>query len=508
MTDQLPHRTAGAEPAPATETQPLDRAALTGVVASAAKNYFEPVFDGLLRPHDDTLLTRGSGKGLWIYDELERDCHVYAVMQKRKMSVIGREWQLDPASDSTADKAAADGIRTMLESLPFDRICLQLLDAILKGFAVGEVIWAPQDNYMAPVQILGRDQRRFVMDEYGRARLLTLAEPVYGEALPAMKFIVHRFGSKDNNPYGLGLGTRLFWPAWFKRQGVQFWLTFADKFGNPTIWGTYAPGSTAAQKQTLLDAMSAASSDAGIAVPSGMDLKLLETARSAGAGGTYDTLMAFLNEEISVAVLGETMSTSARQGSGLGSSQAAVQNEVRLELTKADADLLADTLNSTLIRWCTTLNFPSAQPPCLYWDVSEPQDTKAMADRDQVLSQMGYRLTPDAVKELYGDYYADNGAFAGAPLMSPDISPVALAQARVSPALQLTENLESRSKTALKPLFDPILALVEHADSLEEIRDGLTQLYPDMNADRLATLMRDGMATAYLAGRFEVDEGR
>lgn len=90
-----------------------------------------------------------------------------------------------------------------------------------------------------------------------------------------------------------------------------------------------------------------------------------------------------------------------------------------------------------------------------------------------------------------------------------------------SGAVVLDHQRERTLVDAIDPRADParLLAIrgwiggieggfVENAQSLEEIRDGLTQLYPDMDASRLTALMRDGMATAYLAGRFEVQQER
>ena len=59
-------------------------------IATVTRDILQPIFMGLLANQDDTLLTRGGGKGLKIYDDIERDCHAFAVLQKRKMAVIAR----------------------------------------------------------------------------------------------------------------------------------------------------------------------------------------------------------------------------------------------------------------------------------------------------------------------------------------------------------------------------------------------------------------------------------
>lgn len=128
-------------------------------IAVAWKNYFEPSFNGLLQPRDETLLRRGGGRGIWIYDELERDGHVYGLLQKRKMALIGREWRIVAASKSKQDRMAADIVDEQLMQLPTNTIFFNLLDAILKGYAVSEVMWEASDTVRV-ASIIARDQRR------------------------------------------------------------------------------------------------------------------------------------------------------------------------------------------------------------------------------------------------------------------------------------------------------------------------------------------------------------
>ncbi len=477
---------------------------LTGEVATARKDYFEPIFNGLMRPHDFTLLTRGGNAGIEIYDEIERDCHAFAVLQKRKMAVIAREWALKSASDAPADKEASDGIKDMLGGMNFELARFNLLDAILKGHAEGEIVYHVDEEKrrIAPREIIAKNQRRFVFDEFSQLRLLTLENAVQGESVPDMKFIVHRSGAKDGNPYGLGMGTRLFWPCLFKRKLKQFWLVYADKFGNPTPVGEYPPTATAEQKQTLLDAIGAIANDSGVIIPQGMIIKLLEAQGRGGAQGVYDALMRYLDEEISEAVLGETMTTSAKS-TGLNSGQANVHNEVRVELTKADADLLDETLNKTLIPWLCRINYPNAKPPKIWTDVSEAEDLKSRAERDEILNRIGYRLRPDAVKEIYGDFYDFVGPQPGGGGL-----PFAFAEQLVAPPLRMVDNLQRASEAAHMEMMRPVIELMGRVDSLQEFRDRLVGMFPTMPTTSLAHVIGQALVAADLAGRREIAQGR
>lgn len=480
-----------------------------GQIATALRNPFEPVFNRTLRPKDATLATRGGGSGIWIYDEIERDCHAFAVLQKRKFAVVANDWHIQAASDNAVDQAAAERADRMLSRLPLDQIAVDLLDAILKGYAVAEVVWDMTDGDVTPVAILPRDQRRFVFDVDGRPRLLDWSNMITGVELPARKFIVHRFGAKDGNPYGLGLGTRLFWPVWFKRQGLQFWLTFADKFGSPTPLGTYPVGATQEQKDALLGALQALANDVGITIPEGMQVKLLEASHSGGASGVYDALLKYLDDEIEKAVLGTTQTTSSRSG-GLGSQVSAVQNEVRLELVRADADMLAGTLNATLLTWIAEFNDPDAIPPQIAWDVKVDEDLLIRAQRDQILSQLGYQLTPEAVRDVYGDFYAQASPSTPGPKTAAARSVIGAHGDGQNAPPTVTDLQAQRLDTEAMPDMDawikPIRDLVDRAESLDQVRDGLLALYPQMPPERFAQVMEQALVAADLAGRYDILE--
>ncbi len=483
--------------------RPAKQRAPQGEIATAKINPFEPVFNNTLRPKDATLATRGGGRGIWIYDEIERDCHAFAVLQKRRLSVVSNEWHVEAGGDAPADKVAAERAQRFLRSLPFDQICANLLDAILKGYAVGEIMWRPENGEVVPYDIRIRDQRRFVFDVEGRPRLLSTANLITGVELPDKKFIVHRFGAKDGNPYGLGLGTRLFWPVWFKRQGLQFWLTFADKFGNPTPVGTYPPAATEAQKDALLDIVQSIANDTGITMPEGLQVKLLEATRSGGANGIYDSLLKYLDDEIEKPVLGSTQTTSSR-ASGLNSSVSAVQDENRLELVRADADMLSGTLNSTLLPWIRDFNDPTAKAPQIWWDVDVDEDLLIRAQRDNQLSQMGFRLTLDAVKEIYGDFYevatpkpaaSAPGAKASVGLSDPNA---------YDPTAALADALDEAVRPHVEEWIAQARQLAQDATSLPDLARRLDTAFGSLNATAFAELMRDALTVANLQGRADI----
>lgn len=435
------------------------------------------IYGGTLLNLDDTLSTRGQAKGLKIYDDIERDCHAYAVLNKRKKAVVAREWQVTPASDSAIDTEAAELVTEQLKTIDFDKLTEDVLDATLKGFSVGEIMWAVDGRRVVINEVIPRDQRRFVFGEDRGLRLITADRLVDGEPMPHRKFVVHRFGAKDGSPYGLGLGHKLFWPVFFKRKGITFWLTFADKFGSPTSLGKYPPGASADEQAKLLAVLQAIAQDAGVIVPEGMNIELLEAARS-GSIDTYEKLARYMDEQISECVLGETMTTTA-QSAGLGSTQANVHNEVRVELAKADSDLLCGTLNNTIVRWLVEFNMPGAGLPKVWRDFEEAEDLKARAERDQLVYSLGYEPDEEYIRTTYGEGWKKRTIAS-----RPDFPPVGFAESAAAEAnrddqqalVDSAEELSSRWRDLVGKRVDDLIAMLEETQDLTLFRERLDEL--------------------------------
>lgn len=475
-------------------------------VASLDRDINPRSYNGILSQEDDTLANRGGGKGLKIYDELERDGRAFSVLQKRKMAVIARDWVVEPASESALDVQAADLVREQLAAAGFDQLTLGLLDAIPKGFAVAEVMWALEGGAFVFKRAIPRDQRRFVFDIDGQLRMLVPESMVKGVELPARKFIHHSQGAKDENPYGLGLGTRLFWYCWFKRQVLANWLVFTDKFASPTAIGEYPPGTPKVEQDRLLRAASSLAQETAIAIPQGMVLRLLEAGRTGGAEA-YERFLTYCDQMIAEVVLGESLTTSA--GASGSRALGEVHNDVRLELVKADADLLSSTLAATVVQWITELNVPGAEPPTVYRSFEEPEDLTAAADRDTKIMKLGYRPTPEYIRRVYGDGWVPAKAPAGNQVGDPNtLMPGEAAFNEMDPADQLLALAEAGGPAAMAGLLAPLRELVDSATSLEAVRNGLTDLYPKLDGTAFSELMQLALTTAVLSGRFEVLDGR
>lgn len=450
-----------------------------------------------LLQQQDTVLIGRAGGDYRVYEDIARDDQVKTVFEQRRSAVTSREWEVTPGDDDARAEEAAEFLTEQLYAISWDRVTEKMLWGIFYGFAVGEVLWGVDGNRVVMRGIKVRKARRFGFAPDMSLRLKTLASP-FGEALPPRKFWSYSVGAdNDDEPHGLGLAHWLYWPVFFKRNGIKFWLMFLEKFGQPTALGTYPAGAQAPERARLLQALRAISTDTGIAVPQGMGIELLEAARSGTAD--YTELYDRMNAAISKVTIGHSGAADSTPGRLGGEEQT---SDVREDLVKADADLICESFNLGPVRWLTEWNFgPDVAPPQVWRKVEEPEDLNALAERDVQLRTIGFRPTLERVTRVYGPDYEPAPPIAS-PFGGPGSAQFAEADGR-DPAAKLADQVEDRVAKSFLEFMEPIKRLVAGAKSLEEIRDGLAAMYPDMDESGIAKVLQEASAAAHLAGRYE-----
>lgn len=480
-------------------------------VANRLRDPFETNYLGVLRTNDPLLLERGNGgaQSFELYRDLRRDGKVFSGLQKRKLALISRPWQVDPIDAGETGQRDAAVVLAMLKSVMFDKLCAELLEALLVGFVPAEIVWTYRNGMITPDRILKRAQRRFVYVQTDpnaspELHLLTASNMLTGEVLPPKKFIVHRVNQEDDNPYGMGLGLQLYWPVFFKRKGILSWNKLNDRFGSPTPWGKYPKSAGAKEKGTLFDALRAMSNDGVMMTPEGMSIELLES-KLTGSISTQKDLCAYMDSWISEVIL----SQEATQSTGATGAAANEREDVRLDLVQADADLLSDTLNNTLVKWFCEYN---GLAPCQVSRViKKPEDLKAASETDVNVASMGFRPTLVAIRAKYGEGWEEAPVkpaalpVDGAKGANGKAASFAEAAPRESgPVDPLIETLASAGDTVLADWIQRILGMVNAAETPELLRDQLLQAYGDLPTEQLTEVMALAFAAAELAGMAKV----
>ena len=360
----------------------------------------------LLNP-DKVLKSEGGWSGVELYEDMLFEARVASEMQKRRLAVIGKEWDIIPASDEAQDQKIAEFVKEVFKNFSHDRSRQALLTGIITGFKPGEIMWEYSEGDIWIKDIKGVSPRRFVFDLDGNLRLLTYQNMIEGIEIPERKFMVFTNPSNNGSPYGDALGRALYWPIWFKKNGVKFWAVFLDKFGQPTPWGKYPPGTDEATQNKLLDSLKAMQTDQAIITPDTMAVELLEAARGSSVD-SYDRWEKFWNDAITFIILGQSATTEGTPGKLGAETERA---DVRQEIVKADADLICECQNEQLIKWLVDYNFPvgnglkpfRTKYPKIWIRTDPEEDLKPLAERDLILiKEIGVPTPVSYIRDTYG----------------------------------------------------------------------------------------------------------
>ena len=266
-------------------------------------------FLGVLPDPDPVLRKRGDG--VEILESLTADAHLESVIGTRKAGTKAREWRIEPgtitgekptpAAEELARRFAED-----LERIDVENLIVEILNAPLMGNVPIEILWQP-DNGRARIHDLRAVPSRWFgwSQEDNQPRFLSKENPWYGEVLPFGKFVFARYEPTYDNPYGKRLLSRCFWPITFKRGGLQFWVTFCEKFGIPFLLGKYGRNVEKPEQARMLASLAAMVRDAVAIVPEGASVEML-THKGQG-GEVFQKLCDSMDAAMSKVIMGQTL---------------------------------------------------------------------------------------------------------------------------------------------------------------------------------------------------------
>ncbi|WP_022852069.1 phage portal protein family protein [Limisalsivibrio acetivorans] len=308
-------------------------------------------------PNPDTVLS--GGVRMETFAQMMNDAHISAKVEQLKEGVLSGGWSIAPADQGNDAVRTAEMVRRAVEGINGFRGDLEeILSAVEYGFSVTEIVWKREGGLMLPEKLLGRKQERFGFNSEGGL----LMDGASGSSVidEEYKVIVHRHSPRGENPYGSPILSKCYWPWMFKKAGFRFWLTAAEKYGVPTVLALFDSiddEDARRRAASLAESLSGIQNDAALAMANVDKVEVLE---SRGTSADFSELINLCNAEISKAVTGEilTSDTSA------GGSWALAREHSKTYHSRAEklAVSLADTLNSTLIRWITELNAGKGVP--------------------------------------------------------------------------------------------------------------------------------------------------
>jgi phage gp29-like protein len=365
--------------------------------------------DGLT-PERLAILLRNAEAGdaiafLELAEEMEeRDLHYLGVLGTRKRQVSQLPITVVAASDAPEHVAHADFIRAWLDRPTLEAELFDILDAVGKGVSFTEILWDTGGERWLPRALKRRDPRFFEWDrETGEIPLLRGGADGQagglGAPLPPFKFITHLHPAKSGLPVRAGLARPVAWAFMAKSFSLSDWSAFAEVYGWPFRLGRYDPGTSADDIATLMRAVAGMGVDAAAVFPKSMEIELVN-GQTSGSAEVYERLVQLLDRQVSKAVLGQTATTDADTG-GLGSGKE--HGEVRADIERADAKLLAASLQQQLVIPMIAFNFGTQRAyPSLRIGQEEQVDRAEEASILAQLVPLGLEVEMSVVRDRLG----------------------------------------------------------------------------------------------------------
>lgn len=472
---------------------------------------------------DPDYILRKKGADVKVYEEILSDPHVTCCVNSRKSGVKSLEWDISKGQSSDE---AYKLIEAVFKKININDRISEILNAPLFGFQVSEIIWSTQGKYIIPENIKGRPNNWFVFDEDEKLRFRSKENMITGEDLSQYKykFLLTQHNAINGNPYGERLLSKCVWPVTFKKGGLQFWLVFVEKFGTPWVIGKAPRQIEEKKKEELLDSLESMVQDGIIVIPEDSSVTLLDSASKAASVAVYKELVNHAEKDISKALLGQTLTTDVGSTGSYAASK--THFDVRQDIIDADKELVENTIN-TLIQWICDINFGEMQEYPVFQMHKDEGIDKTLAERDQILVNMGVSLSKKYIAKAYNLDDDDfeliptqttqnkNDQTKPTPKDSSFSASTVGANLRVRPDKEIQsdfpdqkaidELINSFTPEDLNKQMDlilkPAVKMVMESSNPDDVLESLSEAYPKMNTDELENILTMAMFISETWGR-------
>ncbi len=440
----------------------------------------------------------------------EQDPHIFAELAKRRRSVTGLGWQLNPpkeASQSEINRTVE--LADMLRAIPnFEDAQYDLTDAIGKGLSALEIDWKTGSTWL-PRALHWVPQRMFQVDrDTGAIQLLKMGQP---EALREWGWVVHEHRAKSGYIEQAALFRVLAWTYAYKAYNIRDMQRFLEVYGLPLRLGKYPAGIGQKQRDELVKAVRNIGHDGAGVVPSTMSIDFVQATKS-GTVDDFLSAIAYWERKQSMAILGGTL-TSQPDGKTSTNALGAIHDKVRREIMLHDVRQIEPTINNQIVRPIVLINgmFPADRLPTFGYQTEETVDQAKMVDVLIKAADVGMEIDVDWAHQTMQIPRAANGAkllvASGKPTAPPaDAALVRLAALSKTGEQDITGPYAAQLAAFCAPheqaLIQQIAAIVAEAGDFDEALAGIETL--KANNPKWAEAMALGMAAANLAGRSDI----
>ena len=197
---------------------------------------------------------------------------------------------------------------------------------------------------------------------------------------------------------GLGIFAELLPAVLYKRGNMADWARFCNIFGLPIREYTYDAGDEEARRRLLADARRQGTNAVYIH-PRESSLNLIESGNKSGSSELFRTFTEYWDSQISIRVLGNTLTTDAKETGtqALGT----VHQDEENSMNEEDREFILDVLNYEMTEIFSALGFDTAGGKFVYAK-KDKVDISQHADIVVKLNAMGLPMDDDYLYETFG----------------------------------------------------------------------------------------------------------
>ena len=189
-----------------------------------------------------------------------------------------------------------------------------------------------------------------------------------------------------------------------------------------------------------------------------------------------------------------------------------MHNEVRHDLTQADAKALATTIRRDIIRPLVEYNFGyDADIPFFAFDSREAEDLQSIVEVYEKLHQMGLKIPASHVYKKFNIPKPEDGEEILKSAVPGQAMPVMpeedTGQSEQEQIDQMAGEAEKQTEALFQEMMNPILSLIDKADNLNELQTALKdekelkKLYGQMDSPDLEDVIQQAIYLSTLIGR-------
>ena len=256
-------------------------------------------------------------------DVVSLDGRLSGLLEKRTAFVVNKSLKF------VRDGIKVEELDELINSEKFNSLLSMLMDSVYWGCTGVEFIQGKTFDFVEiPRKHICVEKRMLLKNQYDT------------EGLPfddiASVWVVGK-------PYDFGKLLKCSMYALFKRSGFGDFSQYVEIFGQP-VRVIYYDSYDEQTKAELEEILNKSGSALAMMIPKQAQFEMLDGKTSNGNGELQTRLIASCNEEMSIAILGSTETTSSSSSSGYA--QAEIHSAQQLEITRSDIKYITSLLNS------------------------------------------------------------------------------------------------------------------------------------------------------------------